>query len=111
MKRPISCIVALAIPIILSTNLTYAVKNNYPTKGPPPTINKGAQAPRVEPIDIISATEEQLKSIPGIRGAYSMIIVAGRPYASKDQLKSEKIIPAATYEKIKDRIIAKQPKK
>lgn len=111
MKRLISCVVVLPFTIILSTNLTYAVKNDYPTKGPPPTIKKSAQAHKIEPIDINTATEDQLKTIPGIRGAYSMIIIAGRPYASKDQLKSKKIVPPATYEKIKDLIIAKQPNK
>ena len=62
-------------------------------------------------IDINTATKEQLKSIPGIGDAYSQKIIDGRPYAKKDQLLSKKVVPKGTYDKIKDLIIAKQPKK
>lgn len=59
-------------------------------------------------IDINSATEDQLKTLAGIGDAYAKKIIAGRPYARKDQLKTKNIIPAATYDKIQDKIIAKQ---
>ena len=59
-------------------------------------------------IDINRATAAELKTIPGIGDAYSAAIVKNRPYANKTQLKSRNVVPDATYEKIKDKIIAKQ---
>jgi DNA uptake protein ComE-like DNA-binding protein len=63
------------------------------------------------PLDINTATPDQLKAFNGIGDAYSARIIAGRPYTAKNQLVTRGILPAGVYNKIKDQIIASHPKK
>jgi competence protein ComEA len=66
---------------------------------------------KTQPVDINSAAIDELKALPGIGDAYAQKIVDNRPYQTKDQLVSRKIIPEANYNRIKDRIIAMQGSK
>jgi DNA uptake protein ComE-like DNA-binding protein len=65
----------------------------------------------VELIDLNTATKAQLMTLTGIGELTVQRIIKNRPYAKKDQLKSMKILTDQEYDRIKDRIIARQPPK
>jgi len=57
-------------------------------------------------LDINSASADQLETLPGIGDAYSREIIANRPYNRTDELVEKKVVPQASYDVIKDLIVA-----
>jgi DNA uptake protein ComE-like DNA-binding protein len=94
--------------LIMLAALTLAAAPQTAKKATSAVTQKADAAKSAAQIDINSASEKDLKQLPGIGDAYASKIVAGRPYRAKNQLVQKKIIPQATYDKIKDQIIAKQ---
>ena len=109
----------------LTLGLLTATPSMAQTPQPAAKSDKMAPAPKAAPaadskmapaaksdgkIDINTATKDELMAFNGIGDKYSDKIIAGRPYARKDQLLSKNILPEATYKKIEASVIATQPK-
>ncbi len=103
-RRIAAVILAVLIPVTVSGSIAAQGKPAIPAK---PAATAAAK-PTGATLDLNTATVDQLKALPGIGDAYAKRIVDGRPYTMKNQIVQKGIVPQATYDKIKDGIVAKR---
>src|ERR1700691_4336462 len=63
---------------------------------------------RTSPLDLNTATREQLVSLPGMTDREAERVMAGRPYNDPNDLVTRHIIPKTEYDKIADEVTAKK---
>ena len=63
---------------------------------------------RDKPLDLNTATKEQLLSLPGVTEAEANRVIAGRPYNEPGEVVTRRIMPKTEYDKIADRVTAKR---
>ena len=105
MKKSFARLFAIALTLVLVSSLGFAQ-----AAGTTKEKSKGAAAASSDTklVDLNTASKEELDALPGIGAAYSQKIIDNRPYKAKTDLVRKKVIPEATYNKIKDKVIAKQ---
>jgi competence protein ComEA len=74
----------------------------------PAAAKPAADAKAVALLDINTASEKELATLPGIGEARAKAIIKGRPYKGKNELLEKKIVPENVYNDIKEKVIAKQ---
>jgi hypothetical protein len=103
-------LIAVSIAVLFAMGLLQApavvaqATKEKPTKAPAKT----ADDMKKEPIDINSASAAELESLKGIGAATAKKIIDHRPYTAKDELVTKKVISQATYDKVKNQIVARQ---
>jgi competence protein ComEA len=59
-------------------------------------------------VDLNAASKDQLMTLPGMTQARADRVMAGRPYGAPDELVTKHIMAKSEYDKISDRVTAKQ---
>jgi DNA uptake protein ComE-like DNA-binding protein len=108
MNKILPRLLALCFAATLLAAPAVILAQSAPAPTPAKANEKKAKGPAK--VDLNTATKEQLAKLPGFDEATADKIIAARPFASKTQLKSKKLVSDETYESVKNLVVASRPK-
>ena len=106
---------SLASGLLLGSPLARAADEAKPAAKPAtaqpakPQPKATAPAKKPKPVDINSATAEQLKTVPGVDEALAEKVIQNRPYPTRAYLVTKGVYSQSDYYKIKDYFVAAPP--
>jgi len=104
----LTLLMAASLSLADETQVQKARQANAAAKAKAAAKKSKAAPPKVEPVDINSATKEELKKLPGIGDADADKIIAGRPYLTKAHLQTHNIVSPGVYQAIQQLVVARQ---
>ncbi|MCM2250347.1 MAG: hypothetical protein NDI58_07300 [Geothrix sp.] len=100
----------LSAALLLTAGFTLAAQDKPAAKTAPAPAAKAPAKPKgkLKPVDINSATKNEIAFMLAIPEDLAAKIVAGRPYPTKARLLTNKIVTPEVYAAIKDKVVARQ---
>ncbi len=99
---------AIAAPVMAAEPTATTPPSAMPK--PAASAPRTAETPKSAAIDLNNATAVELKALPGMTEVGATKVIQGRPYREPHELVTKKIVSEAEFAKIKDRVVAKNPK-
>jgi DNA uptake protein ComE-like DNA-binding protein len=99
-------LLSLVLALLLAATFGFAQSAPAASSGQAKSSKAAKTSAGKQKLDINTASKDRLDALPGIGAAYSQKIIDGRPYNAKNDLVRRNIVPQATYDGIKDQIIA-----
>jgi predicted DNA-binding helix-hairpin-helix protein len=107
---------SLAGALALGSSFAHATDEAKPAAAKPATAQPAKPQPKAsapakkpKPVDINSASAEQLKAVPGVDEARAEKIIKNRPYPTRAYLVTREVYSQEDYYKIKDYFVAAPP--
>ena len=102
---------ALVFAVVITASLGLAQFGGQRMPTTPPTFPQTQPSGKADLIDINTASQEQLASLPAVDENLAQKIIESRPYKKKSDLKKKKVVSEKVYKQIADRITATPPNK
>ena len=113
LQSKLSLLLLVAVPLAAQTAAPAPkTASRTPAEAPPKTVSRtpaeaAKQRATFKPVDLNTATREELMKVPGLSGAAADKIIKGRPWLTKSRLVTEGGFTMLFYQSIKDRIFVR----